>query len=641
MPVYDKDPRALRDDLYSIAVESSSDPIFMLDENGVFVYANHAAATAMGMTPAELVGKQMHQVFPKQAADRQLNSMLGVFRTGEGFLGEERPTHTRYGLRWYNTNLEPVKDAGGRVRHVVGISRDITERKLASEALLASQDSYRRLFDQSADGVAVIVDGRIVRANPALCEIVALPARELIGRRVEELASPDDAGRLTARLRALQQGTEGADLSDYDVKRPDGSVRHAQASSRPVVWDGRRAVQLLLRDLTERKRLEERLFEAEKLEAIGRLAGGVAHDFNNLLTVIEGNARLLEMDCPGDSGRAGLVAEIVKAADRAAALTRQLLGFARRGKLHAEPVDLHGTVRRVVSLLDRSIDKRIDIALDLRARSAVITGDAAQLESALLNLALNARDAMPEGGQIAFRTREVAVGRGDSGDGAEHVAPGTYLELSVHDTGVGMSAEVQGRIFEPFFTTKDVGKGSGLGLAGVYGCVKSHNGSIRFDSAPGEGTTFRILLPLAASPPARDEAGDAAPEPPRTGNGTILLVDDEESIRTLGRRVLGALGYTAMTAADGVEAVETYRRHARRIDLVILDLIMPRVHGRDIIRRLRHINPQVRVLLSSGYSDPQTVRTALDEGALGFLPKPFDVADLSRALAEHLPAGTS
>jgi len=388
----------------------------------------------------------------------------------------------------------------------------------------------------------------------------------------------------------------------------------------------------------QRDQLEEQLRQAQKMEAVGQLAGGIAHDFNNILAAIMGNAELLKMDPPSDGQQTQFADEIIKGAARAADLTRQLLAFARKGKWRVVPADVHEIVDQTVAILSHSIDRRIEIRLKLNASPHTVTGDPAQLENALLNLGVNARDAMPDGGVLTYATRNVTLTDVDCQQHPYELSPGEFIEIRVSDTGVGMDNRTRQRIFEPFFTTKDIGKGTGLGLAGVYGCVRSHEGSISASSSPGRGAEFTILLPSAEI-----ETETAAQPPPHSaptkGTGHILVVDDEQSLREFMRTTMRHLGYEVSLCSEGAEAVEYYRKHHREIDLVILDLIMPQMSGQDAFREMKKIDPGVRVLVASGFSGNQAISEMLKEGALALLSKPFKISELSEAAARYIRGG--
>jgi signal transduction histidine kinase/ActR/RegA family two-component response regulator len=383
---------------------------------------------------------------------------------------------------------------------------------------------------------------------------------------------------------------------------------------------------------SEKANLEEQLRQSQKMEAVGTLAGGIAHDFNNLLTGILGYADMLGMGnlSPEQSRKAAQVIE--RAARRAADLTQQLLGFARKGKYQNIPVDLHATIHEATSLLGRTLDKSISLQQNLRARDPFVLGDPVQVQQVILNLAVNARDAMGQGGTLTFGTERVSLGSSPESQGA----PGDYIKLTVSDTGCGIPPEVQQRIFEPFFTTKEQGKGTGMGLSMVYGIVKNHGGSICVASEVDSGTRFEILLPATERPQlvAEDDRVKT-----RTGQrATILVVDDEELVRQVAQTMLETMGFNVLTADDGQDAVALYRESHASIDLVILDMVMPRLAGRETFRLLKEINPGVRAILSTGCSMDETTQRILDEGMLGFAQKPYVLDELSEAVIAALQA---
>ena len=396
-------------------------------------------------------------------------------------------------------------------------------------------------------------------------------------------------------------------------------------------------------DITEQKQAEEQrlslerqLHQAQKMEAIGQLAGGVAHDFNNLLTAIMGNAELLSMALSAESKEADYANHILTASSRASDLTKQLLAFSRKGKTQTKTVDLHQIITEVHSLLAHSIDKRIKIVEQLEAISPVVNGDPSQLQSAVLNLALNSRDAMPEGGQLTFSTRSVQLD-GDYGkEYGDDLPAGEYLDLAVTDTGVGIDEEVLNRLFEPFYTTKKHGEGTGLGLASVYGCVQNHSGTIHVESTKGQGSTFRMLLPLASKLQSTAEP-DSTSSQLVHGIGSIMVIDDEETVRELATDALTHLGYNVSAFSNGTSALAYFGQHHTEIDLVILDLIMPNLGGKEVLSQLQHIDPNVRVLIASGFTKDLSVDALIDQGALGFLQKPYSIKSLSQEVARHLP----
>lgn len=387
-------------------------------------------------------------------------------------------------------------------------------------------------------------------------------------------------------------------------------------------------------DVTAPRRLEQRLSESEKMRALGQLAGGIAHDFNNVLVAVQGNAQLLLDAVDPASEKAELAREVLNACHRAAGLTKKLLGFARKGRMQDEFVDLQQTIEDVASLLTHSFDRRIHIRCDLRAPRAIVRGDASQLHSAILNLAVNARDAMPRGGTLTFQTQNI-ICDGEDCDDCESCKVGREcIAVAVSDTGTGIDEAIQDRIFEPFFTTKDPGEGTGLGLAAVYGCAQSHHGSIRLQSKPGEGTTFTFAMPLAEEVPSRDTACRRLP----TGDGHVLIIDDEEPIRQFATRALKNLGYTIEAQADGAGGLAYFREHHQDVDVVMLDMVMPRLAGADVLRKLRDIRSDIPVCICSGYSKINVGDLLNEYDNVAFIAKPFSIDELGSALRELIDA---
>jgi len=394
-----------------------------------------------------------------------------------------------------------------------------------------------------------------------------------------------------------------------------------------------------IRELEEKRKLAEQLRQSQKMEAIGLLAGGIAHDFNNLLSGVSGFAQLIKRRFAKDNAEMmKLVDPILDAAARGSSLTKQLLAFARKGKYQQVNFDLHEVIERTIALLRRTIDKRIQISRDLKAVEPLIMGDPSQIENVFLNLALNARDAMPEGGDLVFHTERVVISADEvvSISGKYHINPGTFILVSVVDTGMGMNEETKGRLFEPFFTTKEVGKGTGLGLASVYGCIKNHNGYIEVDSAVEQGTTVRIYFPAAIGPAPTPAHTEEKAGPAIKGKGHILVIDDEDIVRSIIREMLSDLGYSVALCGNGADAIEYYRKHQPEIDLVIIDMIMPKMGGFDCLRHLKKINPDIKAIISTGYSMAEDTQQIMTWGIAGFIQKPFDAGELSKAISDAL-----
>jgi CheY-like chemotaxis protein len=385
-----------------------------------------------------------------------------------------------------------------------------------------------------------------------------------------------------------------------------------------------------------RQQGEEQLRHTTKMEAIGRLASGIAHDFNNLLTGILGHANLLKLHAKAHSPVHEAAEAIEAAAQRAGELTQKLLGFARKGKHEVVPVDVHGLIHDAVALLSRLLGENVRIALELHAPEAAALGDPTQLHQVFLNLAVNARDAMPDGGELTLGTGITTVAE-DTDATRLDLKPGQYIRIEVADTGSGMSTGVQERIFEPFFTTKQTDGSVGLGLPMVYGIVKNHGGNIEVDSGEGKGTKFIIYLPLTD----RAETTPAATQPPEViqGSGRVLLVDDERVIRHVGEHMLEDLGYEALTVPSAREAIEYYRENGNEVDLVIIDISMPDMNGYECFHALKELDPDIRAVLSSGYTQNGSVQDAIADGVCGYVQKPYRLADLSEAIQRAMATG--
>ncbi len=526
------------------------------------------------------------------------------------------------------------------LRKIVSLLVAERNRRKIETALRKSERKFRSLFEQAggyclildpntSDGIPVIVD-----ANEAACRIHGYTREEFIGRPVADI--DDDEGKRLVKTRTAEIMTGKPFYVENIHLRKDGTTFPAAVNAARIDIAGEPPFILSVEyDLTAHRKMQERLRQSEKMTAIGQLAGGIAHDFNNQLAGILGYAELLKNRLE-DEKLSRFAANIKKSAGRANELTKQLLAFSRKGKNLSIPVCLHDVIAEVADILEHSIDKRIAVQQNLKATNATIMGDPDQLQNALLNIAINARDAMPEGGGLLFETETVTLTDSFLKANSLDLSPGTYLKVSITDSGCGMDAETQKHIFEPFFTTKKEGKGTGMGLASVYGAIRNHKGAVNVYSEVGQGSTFRLYLPLAEA--AQDEHDMADVGKPITGSARILLVDDEEIVREIGSDMLGDLGYTVTTCRNGREAVAHYQQHWQDIDLVILDMVMPELDGRDTFAAMKMINPNIRAILSSGYSINGKAQRILDDGVMAFIGKPFELDKLAKTVAQVLQA---
>ena len=497
------------------------------------------------------------------------------------------------------------------------------------QALRESEEKYRTLSESSLVGVYLIQDGLFRYVNRQLASWFSYVPEELIDHKGPlDLTVPEDRSLVQENLRQRLVGEVTSMNYTFRGLRKDGTTFDVEAFGTRTIYQGRPAVLGTLLDITERKQLEEQLRRSQKMEALGTLAGGIAHDFNNILGGILGYASFIYNQMAADDPFRDDVATIVHSAKRAAELTNQLLVFARGSRPETRAVNLGETVQEVVKLLGRTVDKSIVIQPCLDDKPAVVEGDPAQLQQMLLNLCLNACDAMPGGGLLTINLQREHVGLTQTLPGLQ---PGDYVHLSVSDTGIGMDDETRSHLFEPFFTTKREQGGrkhSGLGLAMVYSIVRNHNGLVRAESDVGRGSTFHVYLPVSTRPEV--PTTEVRTEVVKGGTETILVVDDEEVIRDVARRILCSAGYTVLTAENGVQAIELFRQQHEEIDLVILDMIMPEMGGAATFARLREIDPQVRALLSTGYSQEGRAEDILRTGVQGFLQKPYTVEEVLR-----------
>ncbi len=509
------------------------------------------------------------------------------------------------------------------------------ERSRAEAELRASETTYRSLVEDSPFGIfRSTPDGRLLAVNPALVSILGYDSEaELLQKNMaaDVYVDPAQRARLLDEVLKLDSLTGDSLWRRKDAKTI--TVRHTAR----VVRDAEGRVEyfnVLVEDITERKLLEAQLRQAQKMEAVGRLAGGIAHDFNNLLTAILGSADLLLETLSSDAAEREDLDEIRKAAKRAADLTRQLLAFSRQQVLAPQVLDVNTLLTNLEKLLRRLIGEHIELRTSLAPKVGAVRADPGQLEQVIVNLAVNSRDAMPQGGQLTIETANAEL---DEAYAAAHfpAKPGSYVLLAVTDTGTGMDAATKSHIFEPFFTTKEKGKGTGLGLATVYGIVKQSDGYIWVYSEPGHGTSFKIYLPRVADAPGPVRRA-FEPSASARGSEMVLAVEDDEMVRALIRRMLETRGYTVLLASHGDEALRLLERHPGRVDLLMTDVVMPGMSGRDLADRVAELRPGIKVLYLSGYTDDAIVRHGVLEPGIAFLQKPFTADALARKVREVL-----
>ncbi len=537
-------------------------------------------------------------------------------------------------LKEYRDHLEDlVKE---RTSELVDANRklvaEVKERKRSEIAYRESEEKYRLLVENANDAIFIIQDGKVTFPNPKARKISTDLEIDLDRIPFFEYIHPEDRDNVVQWYKKRLKGNNVPNSYTFKLVNRNHREIWVELNAALINWENRIAALNFLRDISAQKKLESQFLQSQRMESIGTLAGGIAHDFNNLLMGIQGNASVMILDLKPEDPLHENIKSIERCVKSGARLTKQLLGFARGGKYVVKPTGLNKVVNRTSQIFGRT-RKQINIHLEKLRDIWMVNVDVGQIEQVLLNLYVNAWQAMTHGGDLYIETENVTLDGDYVKTKPYHVEPGNYVKVSVTDNGIGMDKNIQKRIFEPFFTTKEVGQGSGLGLASAYGIVKNHGGLINCYSEPGHGTTFNVYLP------AYKKAVTEEKEPVEValkGSGTVLLVDDEELVVNIGKRMLEGLGYEVVPAKSGDEALKIYSHRPGGIDLVLLDLIMPHMHGGDVFDRIKEINPQARVLLSSGYSLNGQAEKIMERGCDGFIQKPFNTVQLSRKIREIL-----
>jgi len=611
-------------------LNATHDAAGLVDIDGTILLLNNTLAARLGDTVEKLIGRNVYDLLTPRLAQRARRYIDEAVRSGR----PRRIEYKRIG-RWNNGHVYPVFDSEGKVRSVALFAQDITDRKRSEATLRESERQFRQLVENSPVAMAALsrTDQKVMMINRKFRELFGYTEADI--PRAEQwwnLAYPEEKYR--EKMRSLWKKSISAADKEHSLPRPmeavvtckDGSLRYIEFSYSSL--GGMYMVSFV--DITDRRKLEAQLLEAQKMKAIGTLAGGIAHDFNNILTGIQGHASLMLMDTDVHHPNYNRLSSIEDQVKSGAGLTRQLLDFARSGQYQIQPTDMNDVIKKTADMFGRT-KKEITIHHIYDEGLWLVAVDRGQIEQVLLNLYVNAWQAMPAGGDIFLELRNVVL---DDASVKPHSAKaGNYVKISVTDTGIGMDRKTKSRIFEPFFTTKERGRGTGLGLATVYGIIKGHKGFITVYSEQGRGTTFVIYLPVSAGTMIREKTSF---EEPLRGSGTVLIVDDEETILEVTRDLIGSLGYQVMTAKNGREAFKIYMAEKDRIDLVILDMIMPEMGGRETLKKLKEANPDVKVILSSGYSMNGQAASLMKEGCRAFVQKPYSLRDLSRKVKEVL-----
>ena len=617
--------------LHAHIVANMKECVFLFDPEETIVYANPAAETMFGFEPGELVGKNARLLnsYPKEENDRVVSAVTKELLSKGCWSGEFR-SHRKDGTPFSTRALVTVLQLGDRTL-ALSVHEDVTQIRRAEEQV-------RLLLESTGEGIIGIdPKGECTFINRAACAMLGLHPAETIGRRLHELVQTNGE-RPIETCDVPGALCEGVQAADADFQRNDGTSISVEYSSYPIrTGQKTEGAVVLFKDVTKAKQLEEQYRQAQRMEAVGRLAGGVAHDFNNLLTIINGYSQILLGTLSETERARQFVDEIRKAGERAAGLTRQLLAFSRKQILQPKVVDLNSLLADMKNMLGRLLGEDVRIDAEYGSDLRRIKADVGQIEQVVMNLAVNARDAMPTGGRLRIETANIDID--DAFRNAHPDAqPGRYVRIRIADTGCGMEPQVLSRIFEPFFTTKPQGKGTGLGLATVYGIVRQSSGYVFASSEVGVGSTFDVYLPeYVETPEPAEETSPAAVA--AGGRETILLVEDEAGVRMLTRRVLQGHGYTVIEAGSGAEALGKAASLDGPIHLLVTDVVMPEMSGHELARRLALARPDARILYMSGYTDDAVMRHGIQQDATHFIQKPFALEQLSRKVREVLDMG--
>ena len=614
-------------DSLAALIKASPLSIMALRPDGAVTLWNPAAERTFGWSAAEVVGGSNPMIAGGKQAEFRAN-LERVLR-GETIARMELARRRKDGAAiTLSLSAGPTHGPAGEITGVMAVLEDVTEHRRMERAILQAKEEWEETFDIINDAITVHDrDFTIVRANRAAAALLGGDLQAILRRKCYQSYHGADAP--PAGCPSCESLVTG-ESSVTEVFEPHIG-KHLEIRALPRRDRDGRVIGIVhvVRDLTEANRLKAQLFQAQKMEAVGQLAGGIAHDFNNIISAVTGFADLLRLKLAADDPRRRYVDQIISAADRAANLTRSLLSFSRTQAIALRPVELNDIVRELKKLLARLIGEDIELAADLAAEDLVVSADPGQIEQLLMNLATNARDAMPRGGRLTIATErfemdaEFASARG-------YGAPGAYALLRVADTGHGIDSAAKGRIFEPFFTTKEPGKGTGLGLAMVYGIVKQHNGFIAVESEPGRGTQFMIWIPLVEAA-AVGVGGPPSALLPR-GSETILVAEDDPVLRELSREILEGHGYRVLVAADGDEAIRVFRENAEGVRLLLLDMVMPHRSGKEAGREILASSPEVKVLYMTGHTPEAISQRDLLEPGMNVIAKPFSPASLLQAV---------
>jgi two-component system, cell cycle sensor histidine kinase and response regulator CckA len=620
---------------YRSIFENAVEGMFQSTPEGRYIRVNPASARMFGFSSPEEMLATIADIAREQYFDPgERETLKEVLEEQGGVENVEQRMFRKDGTTiWVSTSARVVRDENGKPIYYEGTHEDVTWRKEFERQLIESEERYRTAIENSNDGVAIVKDGHHLYVNKRFIEIFGYGTpEEIIGEPISIIVSPEDRERIQ-RIHVMRLKGEYAP-SHYEFKgvRRNGQSLYVEASATQTTYLGHPVSLVYLRDITERRNLEAQLRQVQKMEAIGQMAGGIAHDFNNILTTLIGYGNLLLMKMARDDPLKVYVDQMLASSQKAAQLTQSLLAFGRKQMIELKPQKVNTIIKGLEKLLVRLLTEDIELRIIPSDVDPTVMADVTQIDQVLMNLATNARDAMPRGGLLTIEIK--ALENGSSFNNIlEFDKPGNYALISVSDTGHGMDEQTREKIFEPFFTTKEVGKGTGLGLSIVYGIVKQHDGYIHVESTPGEGTTFYIFLPIVRM---RVEKPTLRSVPAQGGRETILLVEDHAEVRRLAKNLLEEYGYTVLEAEDGVEAVHRFSEGKDRIDLAILDVVMPRKNGKEAYDEMKKSKKDLKALFISGYTADMMLDKGIYESSFELISKPMSPNELLRKVREVL-----
>jgi len=620
--------------LQKATIESTADGILVIDHSGKITDYNQRFAQ-MWHIPESILSERDDARAIQFVLDQLLDPQGFAAKVNELYAAPDQESFDLLLFkdgRCFERYSRPQRIAGQPAGRVWSF-RDISERKLGERKLLESERRYRTLFESAGDAIFLLLGNQIVDCNSRTLEVFGCAREQIIDQPISRFHPPRQPDGSDSLRKGKEKNaaalTGGSQFFEWQHVRFDGASFDAEVRLNRIQLATGNFLLAMVRDISERKGLEEQLRQAQKMEAIGILAGGVAHDFNNILSTIVGYTSLLQMKLKAGDPFKEYIERILSATERAVNLTSSLLAFSRKQEIELRPLDINDTIYGFHKILARLIGEDIDFHLDLASRALVVDADVRQIEQLLMNLANNSRDAMPRGGKLTIRTEAVVLT-----ETRAEIPAGSYAVITVTDSGTGMSMDVQTHIFEPFFTTKEVGKGTGLGLAIVYGIVKKHSGFIHMASTSDSGTVFSIYLPLKAQ--AVKKTARRKQEKIPTGNETILLIEDDAAVRQVTRSMLEEFGYAVLEAANGIEAQTVFQRHRTQVQLVLCDLIMPRMNGRETHAALQKIKGDIKVVFMSGYTADIIAGKGIADPGIQLLQKPLNPSTLLKKIRSVL-----